>query len=65
MFRQPSKSTIRRHVARDVADICREVTEEVERYILKRKRAKINEEGTSAPSSDRTCMDVPLDEHPT
>ncbi|VDL88775.1 unnamed protein product [Schistocephalus solidus] len=49
--KQPSKSTIRKHVARDVAEICREVTEEVEMYILKRKRAKINEEGTSAPSN--------------
>uniref|UniRef100_A0A0V0J182 Uncharacterized protein n=1 Tax=Schistocephalus solidus TaxID=70667 RepID=A0A0V0J182_SCHSO len=61
MFRQPSKSTIKRHVARDVAEICREVTEEVERYILKRKRVKINEECTSAPSSYQNCMDVPLE----
>ncbi|VDL86492.1 unnamed protein product [Schistocephalus solidus] len=49
------------HVARNVADICREGTEEVNRYRFKRKRVKADEEGTSAPSSDRTWMDVSLD----
>uniref|UniRef100_A0A0X3PPX1 Uncharacterized protein n=1 Tax=Schistocephalus solidus TaxID=70667 RepID=A0A0X3PPX1_SCHSO len=59
MFKQTCKRKIRRHIARDVAEICCEVTEEVNRYTF--KRLKGDDKYTSIPSNDRTWMDAYVD----
>uniref|UniRef100_A0A0X3NU56 Uncharacterized protein n=1 Tax=Schistocephalus solidus TaxID=70667 RepID=A0A0X3NU56_SCHSO len=63
MFKQASKRTIRRHIAQEVAEIWREVTEEVNMCTYKRK--KVDDEYVEGALVEHTWMDVFEDTYDT